>query len=171
MFLFLLTFPKESKIKWRQDTLSKQMMKNMEVWEDNINKATNKRILEKMVLHAPQTIKTTSTQDLDPLPLANNNHPSVLPDEMYTLEPGDTPSRTLPWKPLGFLSHVKRRFNDDRFPLALWEVWFALSLGYQYLNGLGLFDSVLVMLFKSTILETTCRRVKQSLWLHRYMTG
>jgi hypothetical protein len=30
-----------------------------------------------MVLHASQTIKVTSTQDLDPLPLANNNHPSL----------------------------------------------------------------------------------------------
>jgi hypothetical protein len=49
------------------------MMKNMEVWEENISKATNKRMLEQMALHAPQTIKATSTQDLDPLPLANNN--------------------------------------------------------------------------------------------------
>ncbi len=106
-----------------QHTLSKQMMKNMEFWEDNIKKATNKRMLEQMTLHAPQTIKATSTQDLDPLSLANNNHPSVLPHEMYELEPGDPPSRTLSWKPLGFLSHVKRRTNGDRFPLALWEVW------------------------------------------------
>jgi hypothetical protein len=87
----------------------------MEFWEDNIKKATNKRMLEQMALHAPQTIKATSTQDLDPLSLANNNHPSVLPHEMYALEPGDPPSRTLSWKPLGFLSHVKRRTNDDRF--------------------------------------------------------
>jgi hypothetical protein len=106
-------------------------MKNMEVWEENITKATNKRMLEQMTLHAPQTIKTTSTQDLDPLPLVNINHPSVLSHEMYALEPGDTPSRTLSWKPLGFLSYVKRRSNasDDRFPLALWEVWF-LSWGH-----------------------------------------
>jgi hypothetical protein len=32
------------------------MMKNMEVWEENINKGTNKRILEQMTLHAPQTM-------------------------------------------------------------------------------------------------------------------
>ncbi len=104
-------------------------MKNMEVWEENINKATNKRMLEQMAFHASQTIKVTSTQDLDPFPLANNNHPSVLSHEMYALEPGDTPSRTLSWKPLGFLSYVKRRSNDDRFPLALWEVWFCSQLG------------------------------------------
>jgi hypothetical protein len=97
------------------------MMKNMEVWEDNIKKDTNKRMMDQMALHVPQTIKTTSTQDLDPLSLANNNHPSVLPHEMYALEPGDPPSRTLSWKSLGFLSHVQRRTNDYRFPLALWE--------------------------------------------------
>jgi hypothetical protein len=88
------------------------MMKNMEVWEDNIKKTTNKRMLEQMTLHEPQTIKVTSTQDLDPLPLANNNHPSVLSHEMYTLDPGEPPSHTLSWKPLGFLSHVKCRTND-----------------------------------------------------------
>ncbi len=87
--------------------------------EDNIKKATNKRMLDQMTLHAPQTIKATSTQDLDPLSLAINIHPSALPHEMYALEPGDPPSRTLSWKPLGFLSHVKRRTNDDHFPLAL----------------------------------------------------
>ena len=86
-------------------------------------------MLEQMALHAPQTIKATSTQDLDPLPLTNNNHPSVLPHEMYALEPGDPPSRTLSWKPLGFLSHVKCRTNDDRFPLALWEVCLCSQLG------------------------------------------
>ena len=97
-------------------------MKNMEFWEDNIKKATNKRMLEQMSLHVSQTIKATSTQDLDPFELVNNDHPSVFPHEMHALEPGDPPSRTLSWKPLGFLSHVKRRTNDDRFPLALWEV-------------------------------------------------
>jgi hypothetical protein len=65
-------------------------------------------MLEQMALHAPQVIRSTSTQDLDPLPLA---------------------SRILSWKPLGFLNHVKRRSNDDRFPLALWEVWFCSQLG------------------------------------------
>jgi hypothetical protein len=105
------------------------MMKKLEVWEENIAKATNKRMLEQMALHVPQVIKATSTQDLDPLPLTSNNYPSVLPHEMYALEPGDIPSRILSWKTLGFLSHVKRRSNDDRFPLALWEVWFCSQLG------------------------------------------
>jgi hypothetical protein len=114
------------------------MMKNMEVWEENIAKPTNKRMLEQMALHAPQIIKTTSTQDLDPLPLVINNHPSVLPHEMYALEPGDTPSRTLSWKPLGFLSHVKRRSNDESSMIDSLSHFgwygFALSLGYPYLN-------------------------------------
>ncbi len=80
------------------------MMKNMEVWEENINKTMNKKMLEQMNLHAPQTIKATSTQDLDPLPLVNNNHPSVLSHEMDALEPGEPPSRTLPWKPVSLSS-------------------------------------------------------------------
>ena len=105
-----------------QHTLSRQVMKNNDPWVDNIAKATNKRMLEEWSLHKPQTIKATSTQDLDPPSLAANDHPSVLPHEMYALEPGDPPSLTLTWKSLGFLSHVKRRTNDDRFPLALWEV-------------------------------------------------
>ena len=105
-----------------QHALSKQMMKNWEPWGENMKKATNKRMLQQLALHAPQTIKATSTQDLDPLPMAINDHPSVLPHEMFALEPGDPPSRTLTWKPLGFLSHIKRRTNDDRFPLSLWEV-------------------------------------------------
>jgi hypothetical protein len=74
-------------------------------------------------------IKSTSTQDLDPLPLVNNDHPSVLPFEMYVLESDEPPSHTLNWKSLGFLIHIKRRTNDDRFPLSLWEVWFFSTLG------------------------------------------
>jgi hypothetical protein len=35
----------------------------------------------------------------------------------------------LSWKPLGFLRHIKRRTNDDRFPLSLWEVWSSCTLG------------------------------------------
>ena len=58
-----------------QHALSKQMMKNWEPWGENMNKATNKRMLQQLALHAPQTIKATSIQDLDPLPLANNDHP------------------------------------------------------------------------------------------------
>ncbi len=48
---------------------------------------------------------------------------------ILTLESGEPPSRTLNWNPLGFLSHIKRRTNDDRFPLSLWEVWFYSTLG------------------------------------------
>ncbi len=93
--------------------------------------------MEQWALHKPQIIKATSTQDLDPPPLAANDHPSVLPHEMYALEPGDPPSRTLTWKPLGFLSHVKRRTNDDRFPLALWEVCLCTQLGVPIPDLIG----------------------------------
>ncbi len=61
--------------------------------------------------------------------MASSENPSVLPFEMYALEPGETPSRTLNWKPLGFLIHIKRRTIGDRFPLSLWEVWFCSTLG------------------------------------------
>jgi hypothetical protein len=44
--------------------------------------------------------------------------------------PQDRPlSHTLYWTPLGFLIHIKRRTNDDRFPLSLWEVLFCSTLG------------------------------------------
>jgi hypothetical protein len=85
--------------------------------------------LHQLDFHTQKNIKTTSTPDLDPLPSDNNDHASVLSFEMYTLESGETPTRTLNWNPLGFLSHIKSRTNDDRFPLSLWEVWFCFTLG------------------------------------------
>jgi hypothetical protein len=54
----------------------------------------------------------------------SNNHRM-----MVVIEPGENPTRTLTWKSLVFLSHIKRRTNDDRFPLPLWETWFCSSLG------------------------------------------
>jgi hypothetical protein len=86
-------------------------------------------MLQQLTFHTQQIIKATSTQDLDPRPLANNDHPSVLPFEMYAIEPGEPPSRSLSWKPLGFLIHIKRRTNSDRFTLSLWEVWFCSTIG------------------------------------------
>jgi hypothetical protein len=109
--------------------ISKQMMNKWEPWENSMRKSRNPRMLQQLTLHSQQLIKVTSTQDLDPRPLANNDHPSILPFEMHTLEPGETPSRTLKWNPLGFLSHIKRRTIGDRFPLSLWEVWFCSTLG------------------------------------------
>jgi hypothetical protein len=112
-----------------QRALSQQMIKYWEPWETNMQKSTNSRMLQQLAFHMKQTIKATSTQDLDPLPLANNDHASVLPFEMYALEQCEPPSRTLNWNPLGFLSHIKHRTNDDRFPLSLWGVWFWSTLG------------------------------------------
>jgi hypothetical protein len=93
-----------------------------------MRKSNTHLMLQQMTLHTEQIIKATSTKDLDPRPLGNNDHPSDLPFEMYTLEPGEPPSRTLNWKS-GFLSHIKRRTIGDRFPLSLWEVWFYSTLG------------------------------------------
>jgi hypothetical protein len=111
-----------------QRAISRQMMRKWEPWDTNVSKSNNHRMLQQLASHTQQTIKATSTQDLDPCPLADNDHASVLPYEMHA-EPGEISSRTLNWKPLGFLSHIKRRTHDDRFPLALWEVWFCSSLG------------------------------------------
>jgi hypothetical protein len=82
-----------------QRALSKQMMKYWGPWETNMQKSTNSRMLQKLAFHTQQTIKSTSTQDLDPLPLVNNDHVSVFPFEMYALESGEPPSRTLNWNP------------------------------------------------------------------------
>jgi hypothetical protein len=112
-----------------QRAISKQMMKKWEPWETNTQKSNNPRMLQQLAFHTQQIIKATSTQDLDPRPLANYDHPSVLPFEMYAIEPGEPPSRSLSWKPLGFLSHIMRHTNSDRFPLSLWEVWFCSTIG------------------------------------------
>jgi hypothetical protein len=105
------------------------MMKNWIPWETKVRKSNNSRMLQQWAFHTKRINKATRTQDLDPFPLANNDHASVLPFEMYALESGEQQSRTLNWKPLGFLSHLKRRANDDRFPLSLWEVWFCSTFG------------------------------------------
>ena len=38
---------------------------------------------------------------------------------------------TLTWKPLVFLSHIKRRSNDDRFSSSQWESFFCSNLGVK----------------------------------------
>jgi hypothetical protein len=112
-----------------QNEISKEMMKKRDSWETSIQKSRNPRMLQQLTLHSQQIIKSTSTQDLDPRPSANHDHPSILPFEMYDIESGETPSRILKWIPLGFLSHIKCRTIGDRFPLSLWEVWFCSTLG------------------------------------------
>jgi hypothetical protein len=62
---------------------------------------------------------------------------TLLPFEMYTLESGEPLSHTLNWKPLRFLSHIKCRTNDDRFPLSLREVRFFSTLGVPIPELLG----------------------------------
>ena len=94
-----------------------------------MRKSNNSRMLQQLAFHTQQIIKVTITQDLDPRPLDNSDHPSVLPFEMYAIEPGEPPTRSLNWKSLGFLSHIKRCTIGDRFPVSLWEVWFCSTLG------------------------------------------
>ena len=94
----------------------------LETLGNKMQKSTNSRMLQQLDFHTQQIIESISSQDLDPLPLSNNDHTSVLPFEMYVLGPGEPPSHSLNWKPLGFLIHFNLRTNDDRFPLSLWEV-------------------------------------------------
>jgi hypothetical protein len=78
-------------------------------------------MLQQLTFHKKQTIKATRIQDLDPMPCADNAHESVLAHEMAAIEPSEIPSRTLAWTPLDYLSHIKRRSNDDRFLASQWE--------------------------------------------------
>ena len=56
---------------------------------------------------------------------------------MVTIEPGENPSRTLVWKPLTFLNHIKRRTNEDRFSSPQWEsfLWSILGVPTPFLLG------------------------------------
>ena len=38
---------------------------------------------QRALFHTQQTLKASTTQDLDPRPLVNNDHPSILPHELY----------------------------------------------------------------------------------------
>ena len=154
-----------------QRALSKQMMKYWGPWETNMKKSTNSRMLQELVFDTEQTIKTTSTKDLDVLPLSNNDHSSVLSFEMYTLESGETPSRTLTWNPLGFLRYIQCRTNDDRFPSSLWEVWFRSTLGTPIPTLIGPSQWCACNAFITTLSKITCRHVELSPRLHRHMIG
>ncbi len=72
-------------------------------------------MLQQLAFHKQQTIKVTRVQDLDPSPCVDSVHESVLTHEMTAIEPSEIPSRALAWQPLAYLSHIKRRSNDDRF--------------------------------------------------------
>ena len=82
-----------------------------------------------MVFHKRQTIKGTRVQDLDPRTCTDNAHESVLVHEIAAIEPTETPSHTIAWKPLAYLSHIKCRSHDDRFLAFQWEVLICSSLG------------------------------------------
>ena len=115
-------------------------------------------MLQRLVFHTKKTLKATITQDLDPRPLTNNVHPSVLPHDLYVLEPGEMSSRILSWNPLGFLSQIRRSTNDDRFSLQFGKSGFALTLVYQYQTYWDLLICVLVTPF-----TWSCKNLKNRL--------
>ena len=128
-------------------------------------------MLQQLALHTQQIIKATSTQDLDPLPLANNDHPSVLPFEMYAIEPGEPPSRTLNWKPMGFLRHIKCRTNTIGSLFHFGRSGFVLLSVCQYRHLLDPLSSVLVTFSTTTRSEIIRRHAKSSPRLHRCTIG
>ena len=85
-------------------------------------------MLQQLVFHKRQTIKSTRVQDLDPRPSADNAYESVLTHEMEAIEPSEIPCGTLTWTPLAYLSHIKRRLYDDRFLVSQWETLICSSL-------------------------------------------
>jgi hypothetical protein len=103
--------------------------RNWTFWKKKLEASNNHRILQQLDFHVQHFVQTTNTQDLNPRPLADNTHVSVLAHEMMHIEPNENPTRTLTWKVLVFLSHIKCRSNDDRFPLPLRETWFYSGLG------------------------------------------
>ena len=74
-------------------------MRPWEPWTTLIASSHNTGMLEQLVFRTPMTIPATNEQDLNPRPCADNAHPSVLAHEMMAIEPGETPSRMLTWKP------------------------------------------------------------------------
>ena len=86
-------------------------------------------MLQQLAFHKKQTIKDTRVQDLDPRSCVDNTHESVLAHEMTPIETSEIPSQTLAWTPLAYLSHIKRRSNDDRFLASQWEDLICSSLG------------------------------------------
>jgi len=60
----------------RKRNLSRKVMRNWEVWNTNIQKSNNHRMIQELIFHTAQT--TTSTEDLDPRPLTNNDHVSKM---------------------------------------------------------------------------------------------
>jgi hypothetical protein len=55
----------------------------------------------------------------------------------WIFKPSEIPSRTLTWKPLDYLSHIKCHSNDDRFSVSQWEslIWSRLDVPTPALLG------------------------------------
>ena len=144
-------------------------MRNWEVWKTNIEKSNNYRMLQQLAFHTQQTIQTTSAQDLDPRPCTDNVHttPSPRNDVLWTR--WKSYSCDYPWKPLVYLSHIKRRTNDDCFPLPLWETWFCLRVPIPVLIGRG--PKPPVTLFNMIHFGTIWRHAKLNQRLYSLTTG
>ena len=77
------------------------------------------------------------------------------------LEPGENPNRTLTWKALAFLSHIKRRTNDDLSP----------ALVSKFRSSLELLNSVHAVFFNMINMVIICRPAKFNQRLYLLTTG
>ena len=140
-------------------------------WKITIEKSNNHRMLEQLVFRAQHSVQATRAQELHPRPCVDNDHPSVLDHEMMVIEPDENPTRTLTWKSMDFLSHIKRRTNDDRFPQPLWETWFCSGLGVPISVLVGPPQPCSCRVFHYMInLVTTCRHARLNRW-HSLLTS
>ncbi len=111
-----------------QHTLSRQIMRKWEPWTTNTGKSSNHRMLQQLVFHKQQTIKTTRVQDLDPRSWSDNSYESVLAHEMKDIEPSEIPSRTLTLKPMVWIldyTMTHSRFGSSHWNLFLRVVFFS----------------------------------------------
>ncbi len=127
-------------------------------------------MIQQLALHKQQTIKVTRVQDLDPTSCTDNDYESVLSHEMTVIEPSEIPSRTLTWKPVPFLSHIKYRSNDDHRSLN-GNLLSALVWVCQIRFSLDRISSANVTLLLLTLLGINCRLVKQSQQILRFTIG
>ncbi len=104
-----------------------------------------------------------------------------LTHEMTVIEPSENPSRTLTWKPLAFLRHIKHRTNDDRFSASQWESFISSSETLAFsdviisVHLLHIRDCWLLLVKPSHVwqclkeLDSTCDR-ESALWTCVYQT-
>ena len=101
--------------------------------------------------------------------------------QVLAIEPSKNPSRTLTWKPLVFLRHIKCRTNDDHFSASQWESFISSSETLAFsdviisVHLIHIRDCWLLLVKPSDVwqclkeLDSTCDR-ESALWTYVYQT-